>query len=67
LASTLLRARPMEQKAAAVQAFGRQVVPLLARDAVRPVIDRVFAADQAAAAFDHLAAPGKYGKILLEF
>jgi NADPH:quinone reductase-like Zn-dependent oxidoreductase len=67
LASTLLRARPLDEKAAAVQTFGRQVVPLLARDAVRPVIDRVFPVDQAAAAFDHLAAPGKYGKVLLEF
>ena len=67
LAGTVLRARPSEQKAAAVQAFAGQVVPLLASGAVRPVIDRVFAAADAAAAFDHLAAPGKYGKVLLEF
>ncbi len=67
LAGTVLRARPSEQKAAAVQAFGRQAVPLLASGAVQPVIDRVFAAADAAAAFDHLAAPGKYGKVLLEF
>jgi len=67
LAGTMLRARPLEEKAAAVQAFGRQVVPLLAFGAVRPVIDRVFPASQAAAAYDHLAAPGKFGKILLEF
>jgi NADPH2:quinone reductase len=67
LAGTVLRARPSEQKAAAVQAFARQVVPLLASGAVRPVIGRVFAAADAAAAFNHLAAPGKYGKVLLEF
>jgi hypothetical protein len=30
-------------------------------------IDRVFPAADAAAAFDYLARPGKYGKILLEF
>jgi NADPH:quinone reductase-like Zn-dependent oxidoreductase len=67
LAGTMLRARPIEEKAAAVQAFGRQVVPLLASGAVRPVIDRVFPASEAAAAYDHLEAPGKCGKVLLEF
>ncbi len=67
LAGTMLRARPTEEKAAAVQAFGRQVLPLLASGAVRPLIDRVFPASDAAAAYDHLEAPGKYGKVLLEF
>jgi NADPH:quinone reductase-like Zn-dependent oxidoreductase len=64
---TMLRARPLEQKAAAVQAFAHQVVPLLASGRVRPLIDRVFPAEQAVDAFDHLAGPGKFGKVLLEF
>jgi NADPH:quinone reductase len=64
---TVLRARPLEQKAAAVQAFAHQVLPLLASGRVRPVVDRVFPAADAVAAFDHLAAPGKLGKVLLEF
>ena len=64
---TMLRARPLEQKAAAVQAFAHQVVPLLATGRVRPLVDRVFPAGEAVAAFDHLAAPGKLGKVLLEF
>jgi putative PIG3 family NAD(P)H quinone oxidoreductase len=67
LAGTVLRARPLEEKAAAVQAFGHQVVPLLASGAVRPMVDRVFPASEAAAAYDHLAAPGKFGKVLLDF
>jgi NADPH:quinone reductase len=66
LMGTVLRARPMEEKAAAVQAFVRSVVPHLAAGRVRPVIDRVFPIADAAAAFDHLAAPGKLGKVLLE-
>jgi NADPH2:quinone reductase len=66
LMGTVLRARPMEEKAAAVQAFARSVVPQLAAGRVRPVIDRVFPVAEAAAAFDHLAAPGKLGKVLLE-
>ena len=64
---TMLRARPLEEKAAAVQAFAHQVVPLLASGRVRPLVDRVFPADRAADAFDHLAAPGKFGKVLLQF
>lgn len=67
LMGTVLRARPHEQKAAAVQAFARSVVPLLASGAVRPIVDRVFPAGEAPAAFDRLAGPGKFGKVLLEF
>ena len=64
---TLLRARPIEQKGAAVQAFARQVVPLLGSGAIEPVVDGVFPADQAAEAFDHLGRPGKFGKVLLSW
>jgi NADPH2:quinone reductase len=67
LMGTVLRARPHEQKAAAVQAFARSVVPLLASGAVRPIVDRVFPAGEAPAAFDRLAGRGKFGKVLLEF
>lgn len=67
LRGTVLRARPLEEKAAAVQAFARSVVPLLAAGRALPGIDRVFPADQVTAAFDYLARPGKTGKILLEF
>jgi NADPH2:quinone reductase len=62
---TLLRARPIEQKGAAVQAFAREVVPLLAAGRVQSVVDRVFPAEQAADAFTYLEQPGKYGKVLL--
>ena len=64
---TMLRARPLEEKAAAVQAFARSVVPLLAAGQALPRIDRVFPAAEAAAAFDYLVRPGKSGKVLLDF
>jgi NADPH:quinone reductase-like Zn-dependent oxidoreductase len=67
LRGTMLRARPLEEKAAAVQAFDRSVVPLLAAGRALPDIDRVFPADEAAAAFDYLTKPGKSGKVLLDF
>jgi NADPH2:quinone reductase len=64
---TVLRARPLEEKAAAVQAFGRDVVPLLADGRAVGIVDRVFPAEQAVDAFDHMAGSGKFGKVLLEF
>ena len=67
LYGTMLRARPLEEKAAAVQAFARSVVPLLAAGQALPRIDRVFPAAEAAAAFDYLVRPGKSGKVLLDF
>ena len=67
LRGTVLRARPIEEKAAAVQAFVRSVLPLLAAGRALPEIDRVVPAAEAATAFDYLAKPGKTGKILLDF
>jgi NADPH:quinone reductase-like Zn-dependent oxidoreductase len=67
LHGTVLRARPLEEKAAAVQAFRRTVVPLLAAGAVAPRIDRIFRAGDVTGAFDYMAKPGKSGKVLLEF
>jgi NADPH:quinone reductase-like Zn-dependent oxidoreductase len=67
LRGTVLRARPSEEKAAAVQAFARSVVPLLAAGRALPEIDRVFPAAEATAAFDYLVKPGKSGKVLLDF
>jgi NADPH:quinone reductase len=67
LHGTVLRARSMEDKAVAVQLFARSVVPLLAAGRVTMAVERVFPAADAVAAFDYLARPGKYGKILLEF
>jgi NADPH2:quinone reductase len=62
---TVLRARPLEEKIAATQAFARHVNPLLASGAVRPVIDRVFALDDAPAAHRHMEANASFGKIVL--
>jgi putative PIG3 family NAD(P)H quinone oxidoreductase len=64
---TVLRARPLEEKAAAVQAFAHELVPLFESGQLRAIVDRSFPAEQAADAFDYMAAPGKFGKVLLAF
>jgi NADPH:quinone reductase-like Zn-dependent oxidoreductase len=67
LLGTMLRARPLDEKATAVRAFAREVVPHLASGRMAPLVDRVFPFAEAAAAFDRLQEPGKLGKVLLDF
>ncbi len=67
LVGTVLRARPLEEKAVAVQAFAREVVPQLASGRIVPLVDRVFLAAEATAAFDRMQEQGKLGKVLLDF
>ena len=64
---TFLRARPLEEKAQAVQAFAHDVVPHIASGRMRAIVDRVFPAEDAADAFDHMGSSGKFGKVLLAF
>ncbi|HXI54590.1 MAG TPA: NAD(P)H-quinone oxidoreductase [Polyangia bacterium] len=63
---TVLRARPLEEKLAAMQAFRRHVVPLLASGRIKPVVDRVFPLAEAAAAHRLLEANQTFGKIVLD-
>jgi putative PIG3 family NAD(P)H quinone oxidoreductase len=62
---TVLRARPLEEKIAAMRAFEAQVVPLLARGRVKPIIDRVLPLADAAKAHEHMASNQGFGKIVL--
>lgn len=62
---TVLRARPLEQKIAAMRAFEDQVVPLLARGLLKPVIDAVMELDDAGAAHARMASNAGVGKIVL--
>jgi NADPH:quinone reductase-like Zn-dependent oxidoreductase len=62
---SVLRSRPVEEKIAVSQAWGQQVVPLLARGMVQPVVDRVFALPQAADAHRYMETNTNIGKIVL--
>jgi NADPH2:quinone reductase len=64
MASTL-RARPLEQKAATARAVERELLPLFDRDTLRVPVSDVFELDDVAAAYDHFAAGGKLGKVIL--
>ncbi len=67
LRGTMLRARPLEEKAMAVRAFEREVLPGLASGLMRPVIDTIVPYERTTEAFERMAASGKRGKVLVHF
>ena len=62
LMESMLRARPLEEKIQVTRAFVRHVNPLLAAGVARPIIDRVFALDEAAAAHASMESDVSFGK-----
>jgi putative PIG3 family NAD(P)H quinone oxidoreductase len=65
LLGTTLRARPLEERITTTRVFEREVVPLLRRGAVRPVVDRVLPLTEAARAHEAVGANQNFGKIVL--
>ena len=63
---TLLRGRPLEEKATLIQAFSHRVVPLFADETIRPVIDRVFPLEQTGDAHAYMESNANFGKIVLK-
>lgn len=64
--ASTLRARPLEEKAGTARAMERHVLPHFASGALTVPIARTFPLADAAAAYDHFAAGGKLGKVILE-
>lgn len=64
---TVLRARPVAEKAELARAFREEVLPMLDSKAVRPVVDRVFSPDDAGEAHRWMKANRNFGKLLLEW
>ena len=62
---TVMRARTAREKAAATDAFIRDVIPLLEQGAVRPVVDTVFPLERIAEAHALLESNTTFGKIVL--
>ena len=60
-----LRARSVADKAAIARALEKQVLPLIAKGAVRPLIDSTFALSQASAAHARMETGAHVGKIVL--
>jgi NADPH2:quinone reductase len=60
-----LRARPLEEKAAAMRRVERHVLPLLEDGTVRVLLEESFPLERATEAYERFAGGGKLGKIAL--
>ena len=67
LRGTVLRARPLEEKAELAQRFARNVVPLFERGALRPVVDCVLPMNEVAEAHRRMERDQSFGKIVLRW
>lgn len=65
LTGSTLRPRDADEKARLAAAVEREVWPLIARGAFRPIIDRTFPLEQAASAHAYLEAGDHVGKVVL--
>ena len=66
ICGTVLRARPLEEKIAATNAFARHLVPLFASGALEAVVDRVMPLADAPSAHAYVASNEGFGKVVLE-
>ena len=64
---TVLRARSTEEKAELVRAFSDEVVPMLVDGRVRPVVDSILPAAEAAEAHRRVASNETFGVVLLRW
>ncbi len=62
---TVLRSRSVEEKAAAVEKFADEVVPLFENGTIKPNLDRVFPLKDVREAYQYLASNKSFGKVVL--
>lgn len=65
IVGTVLRARPLEEKAALARAFAAEAVPLFERGVLRPVVGEVVAMDRVGEAQGRMERDETFGKIVL--
>jgi len=64
---SVLRSRPLEEKAALAQAFARASLPLFARGALAPVVDSVLPMHEVQEAHRRMEKNDTFGKIVLRW
>jgi NADPH2:quinone reductase len=65
IVGSMLRPRPLEQKASAARGVEAHVLPLVAEGRVRVPVAATFPLDEAAVAYERFAVGGKLGKIVI--
>jgi putative PIG3 family NAD(P)H quinone oxidoreductase len=66
VSATMLRARPVDQKASIIAGVTRDVLPLFSSGAIHVVVDTVIPMSEAARAHELLESKGTVGKVILE-
>jgi NADPH:quinone reductase-like Zn-dependent oxidoreductase len=67
ITGTVLRARPLEEKGALANEFSRRVVRGFETEDLKPVIDHIFPAEDAAESHRRMESNVNFGKILLSW
>jgi NADPH2:quinone reductase len=67
IVGTVLRARPLEEKAALARAFAREAIPLFERGVLRPVVSEVMEMSAVRDAHRAMEADATFGKIVLRW
>ena len=62
---TVLRSRPIEEKIALTQEFGRTILPMIASGRLRAIVDRIVPLAEVAAAHSAMERNETFGKIVL--
>jgi len=65
LTGTVLRTRPLEEKAQLARAFEHELLPMFERQTVRPLVDATYPMQDAAAALERLSRNESFGKLVL--
>lgn len=67
IVGTVLRSRSVEEKAAATEAFAKDVLPLIAQGKIVPNVDKIFRIEDVRRAHEYLESNKSFGKVVLEF
>jgi len=67
MVGTMLRSRPLEEKASLAREFTERAVPLFNAGRLKPVVDRVFSFDEIRAAHELMQSNATFGKIVLRW
>ena len=64
---SVLRARPLEEKATLAQAVTREMLPLFRRQKLRPIVDAVLPMEEIRAAHERMESNETFGKLVLRW
>ena len=65
ITGSVLRSRPLEEKAALAQSFSKAVLPLFESEKLMPVVDRMMPMEEIGAAHEYMESNASFGKLVM--